>query len=83
MHSENLEDQEKCIALCTELLTDAQSLPGGEALAGMAGYQLDYAKAHRDVVAKYGRFPHRNALLGRENTAEEEAGFKDNSIAKF
>lgn len=32
---------------------------------------LDYAHRHRDVVARFGRFPHRNAALGRENTPEE------------
>jgi uncharacterized protein (DUF924 family) len=30
-----------------------------------------YACAHRDIIARFGRFPHRNALLGRESTAEE------------
>ncbi len=32
---------------------------------------LDYAIRHRDVIAAYGRFPHRNAMLGRESTAGE------------
>jgi uncharacterized protein (DUF924 family) len=32
---------------------------------------LDYARKHRDVVARFGRFPHRNELLGRPSTAEE------------
>jgi len=31
-----------------------------------------YAVAHRDVIATYGRFPHRNAILGRTSTVEEE-----------
>jgi len=34
---------------------------------------LDYAERHRDVIARFGRFPHRNAVLGRESTAEELA----------
>ena len=33
----------------------------------------DYAKRHRDIVAKFGRFPHRNSILGRTSTAEEIA----------
>lgn len=33
--------------------------------------QLDYAQRHADIVRRFGRFPHRNALLGRESTAEE------------
>jgi uncharacterized protein (DUF924 family) len=32
-----------------------------------------YAKAHRDVITRFGRFPHRNAILGRESRAEELA----------
>jgi len=34
---------------------------------------LDYAERHRKVIARFGRFPHRNAVLGRESTAEELA----------
>ena len=34
---------------------------------------LGYARAHRDVIARFGRFPHRNAVLGRVNTPEEQA----------
>ena len=44
------------------------SPPGGE--NGIAGY-LRYAVAHRDVIARFGRFPHRNAALGRESTPQE------------
>jgi uncharacterized protein (DUF924 family) len=32
---------------------------------------LDYAEKHQKVIARFGRFPHRNAVLGRESTAEE------------
>jgi uncharacterized protein (DUF924 family) len=34
---------------------------------------LDYAVEHRDIIARYGRFPHRNAVLGRASTEEETA----------
>jgi uncharacterized protein (DUF924 family) len=33
----------------------------------------DYARRHRDVIARFGRFPHRNRVLGRASTAEEIA----------
>jgi len=56
MHSEALADQERCVALCEA--------------AGDAG-QLKWARHHHDIVARFGRFPHRNALLGRRSTAEE------------
>ena len=55
-HSEDLADQERCVALMHDL--DDEEL-------------LDYARRHRDIVARFGRFPHRNVVLGRESTAEE------------
>lgn len=45
--------------------------------------QLQFATAHRDVVAKWGRFPHRNAMLGRKSTPEEEEGLAAGSIARW
>ena len=57
-HAEDLADQERAVALFTDM--------------GDAGY-LDYAQRHRDVIARFGRFPHRNAALGRVNTLEEHA----------
>lgn len=56
MHSETLADQERGIMLFRDL--------GRE-------NNLNYAIEHRDVIAKFGRFPHRNKALGRESTAEE------------
>lgn len=56
MHSEDLEDQERGVGLF-ELLGQEEG--------------LDYMKRHRDVIARFGRFPHRNAILGRESTPEE------------
>jgi len=35
------------------------------------GEFLPYAERHRDVIARFGRFPHRNAILGRESTEDE------------
>lgn len=60
-HSEALADQERSLALFT-------SLAASHALA--AGY-LDYARRHHEVIARFGRFPHRNAALGRTSTPEE------------
>lgn len=42
-----------------------------------------FAEAHMKVVERWGRFPHRNALLGRTSTPEEEAGLQDGSIPKW
>jgi uncharacterized protein (DUF924 family) len=65
MHSEDLADQLRCVELYRA--------------AGHAN--LSYAEQHRDIIRRFGRFPHRNATLGRETTAEEQAfldggGFK-------
>lgn len=54
-HSEALEDQERAVALN----------------AALGGENAGWAAGHRDIVARFGRFPHRNAMLGRESTAEE------------
>jgi uncharacterized protein (DUF924 family) len=62
MHSERTADQERCIALFdTEELRD----------------KLSHAIEHADIVRRFGRFPHRNAALGRTSTAEEEAYLRD------
>jgi uncharacterized protein (DUF924 family) len=59
-HSEDLADQKRSLALFTAL--------GDE-------YQLGFAKKHHDVIERFGRFPHRNAILGRPpRAAEIEAG---------
>jgi uncharacterized protein (DUF924 family) len=58
MHSELLSDQERCVALY-EALGDPNL--------------VKFAMEHRDVIAKFGRFPHRNGFLGRDSTAAERA----------
>lgn len=44
---------------------------------------VQFSQLHMDIIQKYGRFPHRNELLGRESTAEEKAGLADGSIQAF
>ncbi len=44
---------------------------------------VKYAEAHRQVVAQWGRFPHRNAILGRTSTPEEAAGIAAGTIPKW
>ena len=51
-------DQDRAVALLTAL--------GNDNLLG-------YAKAHHDVIVQFGRFPHRNAALGRSSTPDEQA----------
>ena len=61
-HSEILADQEQAVVLY-ESLNDERSMQS--------------AVAHRDAIKRFGRFPHRNATMGRENTPEEEEYLKD------
>ncbi len=77
MHSEALHDQEACIHQFEAL---AESLEG-EAARRVAN-NVDYAKRHRDIVARFGRFPHRNDLVERPTT-DEEAEFLDQPGSSF
>ncbi len=59
-HSESLEDQERACELCRPLAAFPETDDA-----------YRYAVAHRDIIARFGRFPHRNAILGRASTPEE------------
>lgn len=59
-HSEAMEDQDRAVALFEERLPDSDE-------------NIRHAHLHRDLIVRFGRFPHRNAVLGRENTPEEDA----------
>ena len=67
-HSESLDDQYRSVALCKEL---AESVP--DANRELFDGYLSYAVRHCEIVERFGRFPHRNAILGRESTDEELA----------
>ena len=64
MHSENLCDQERCVRLICERMPEH----GPD--------NLLHARAHREVIRRFGRFPHRNAALGRAST-EAERSFEE------
>lgn len=70
-HGEHLEMQDQAVARFTELL-NLQPATDREVFAD----QLDYAKKHQRVIARFSRFPHRNEILGRTSTAEELAFLK-------
>ncbi len=65
-HSENLDDQHRCVQLFQELLQGVSE----HLRPTFEGY-VDFALRHQVIVQRFGRFPHRNAILGRESTAEE------------
>ena len=61
-HSEDLADQERSVDLFRDVADEEA---------------VKYVAAHRDVIARFGRFPHRNAILGRASTPEEIAYLKE------
>ncbi len=65
-HTENLEIQDKCVQHYEQLVA---SVP--PATAKKLQSSLDHVISHRDIIARFGRFPHRNKLLGRASTAAE------------
>jgi uncharacterized protein (DUF924 family) len=65
-HSEDLTDQEFALALAAETGVEDD---------------LKWARLHRDIIARFGRFPHRNAALGRVTTPEEQAFLDEGGFA--
>ncbi|WP_425039184.1 DUF924 family protein [Primorskyibacter sp. S187A] len=68
MHSENLCDQERCVRLMHERMPDQDNLL--------------HARAHREIIREFGRFPYRNAALERKASHEENTFVTDGGYAK-
>ncbi len=64
-HSEELADQDWCVALFGARMTDPE------------GQLMHHAEQHRALIERFGRFPYRNEMLGRVSTAEEQAYLAD------
>ena len=64
-HFEDLQGQEHGVAMYEKLAADTPEWPV------FRDSFLPFAKLHRDIIARFGRFPHRNRVLGRKNTAAE------------
>ena len=88
-HAESLECQERSVELFRRLLEEV----GDRRTTAAAGSRftappsvfcefLDFAVRHRDIIARFGRFPHRNKILGRASTPEELA-FLDQPGSSF
>lgn len=65
-HSEDIADQDFAVMFFARL-----AVSGPDRFRKLFRDQLDYATKHRDIIRRFGRFPHRNAVLGREPTPEE------------
>jgi len=66
MHSESLSDQERCVRLVKSRMPET------------GDRTLPHARAHRELIRRFGRFPYRNAALGRKNTAAEAEFLEQN-----
>lgn len=66
MHSEKLYEQQECVRLFAGFIDELE----GDCREKLAS-NLKYAKVHRDIVERFGRFPHRNTLLSRDTTDQE------------
>lgn len=67
MHAEDLDLQEQGVAAFRRMKEKAPP-----EIAEKVDDNLKFAEEHRDIIRRFGRFPHRNRVLGRENTPEEE-----------
>ena len=67
MHTESIAHQDECVRRFTQLHADVP-----DALKASTQSHLTSAHEHRDIVARFGRFPYRNAVLGRTSTALEQ-----------
>ena len=68
--SEDLADQDRGVALCQRLAEETGDQES-----------LKWARLHREIIARFGRFPHRNPVLGRETTPDEQAFLDDGGFA--
>jgi len=71
-HCENLAVQNEAVSRYAALQREQP-----EADRAVFADHLDYAERHHRIIARFGRFPHRNAILGRESTAEEVAFLRE------
>lgn len=70
MHSENNADQDRCVRLMMTRLADGPD-------------SLVHARVHREIIRRFGRFPYRNAALGRRNSLDEEAFLAGHGYAEI
>ncbi|OED43575.1 hypothetical protein ACH42_09695 [Endozoicomonas sp. (ex Bugula neritina AB1)] len=67
MHSESMTDQQESVVQFSRLVNEAD-----ESFKGYLAGSKKFAEQHRDIIARFGRYPHRNSILGRESTEGEK-----------
>lgn len=78
MHQETLSDHDVCIGYIKDMIeqSEAQGEKAKDCVESLK-QNLDFAHQHRALIEKFGRYPYRNKVLGRQNTEEEEEFLKD------
>lgn len=72
MHAEDMSSQNECVRRFEHLHANA-----GGAAKNTLGNMLYFARRHREIIERFGRYPHRNVILGRTTTAEEAEFLKE------
>ena len=72
MHAEDIALQQACVAHFEQLVSDAP-----DSLKVRLQGNLDFARQHQEIIVRFGRFPYRNAVLGRANRVDEDVFLKD------
>ena len=71
------------VSLAKQMLQEGKPLKDAEDLQKYLQVAVGFAESHKQVVDRWGRYPHRNKLLGRSNTAEEAEAMSAGSIPHF
>lgn len=69
-HSEKRDDQVRAVELAN-LVASKVPAEAEEGIKGFVKQLITYANQHKEIIDRFGRYPHRNEFLGRENTEEE------------
>lgn len=83
VHSEDPHDHETSVSLVKQMIKEAQALQGADELQAYLQVVMGFTKGHKEVIDKWGRFPHRNNILGRSNTPEEDKAMAAGSVPHF
>ena len=70
-HSEDIDDQQRAIALYKNLLSEVVSSGANKEVCDIFEHSYQFAVRHLEIIERFGRFPHRNSIMGRPSSEEE------------
>lgn len=80
LHSENIEDCELGVEVLSKIIRHLKDENSEDSLIRLFELNKRWGENHLEILTEYGRFPHRNKVLGRESTEDEEIYLKDAAI---